>query len=806
MIAIALLLALIAAVGLLYAGLTWHAWVVPGAALLLLWGSSGALASTGYWLVAGPFILLAVLTGVRPLRRAVFSKLLIKALGPILPRMSATEKEALDAGTVWWDADLFSGKPRWSKLLDFENQPLSEREQAFLDGPVERLCEMLDDHAITRDGDLPPEVWQFLKSNGFFGLIIPEEYGGRGFSAIAHSAVVVKVSSRCGTAAVTVMVPNSLGPAELLLHYGTEEQKNHYLPRLARGEEVPCYALTEPNAGSDAASMESEGVVVKEMRDGQEVVGIRLNFAKRYITLAPIASVLGLAFKLRDPENLLGAETDLGITCALVPRETSGIEIGQRHDPLGVPFHNGPIVGRDVFVPLDAIIGGAPMAGQGWRMLMQCLAAGRGVSLPSMSAGGAKAAVRAVGAYATVRQQFGLSIAKFEGIQERLGRIGGLTYMLDATRVLTAGSIDAGEKPSVISAIAKAYATESMRTVINDSMDVVGGAGICRGPRNMLAHGYQALPIGITVEGANILTRSMIIFGQGALRCHPFAKDEVAAFERRDGAALEQAFFGHVGFVFKNASRALILGLTGGRLADAPLSGPAGRYCQHFERFSAAYAFLADTAMGTLGGSLKFREQLTGRLADALSWMYLGTATIKRFVDGGSKAEELPFLCWVCDTALFEIQRAIDTFLQNFPYKFVSAPLRFVLFPLGKRFAPPTDRVANQIARAISEGGAMREVLSEGTFVPEDGPGLGWLEQAYAAALEARKVDKLVREAVKSKQLAKKPAATLHARALDAGIITQAQLETVRRADELRDRSVAVDSFEFSSYAQQIAS
>ncbi|MHC4893066.1 MAG: acyl-CoA dehydrogenase [Planctomycetota bacterium] len=806
MVILALLVALLGAIGLLFVGLTWQAWVVPGSALLVGWGVSGGADSSVFWWIAGPFALAAAVTGIAPLRQAIFSKVLIAALGPILPRMSATEKEALDAGTVWWDGELFSGKPDWSKLLSFQNQPLSEREQAFLDGPVERLCEMVDDHAITRDGDLPPEVWEFLKKNGFFGMIIPEEYGGLGFSAIAHSAVVAKVSSRSGTAAVTIMVPNSLGPAELLLHYGTDEEKKYWLPRLAKGEELPCFALTEPNAGSDAASMTSAGVVVKQVVDGQEQLGIRIDFSKRYITMAPIATVIGLAFKLHDPDNLLGPETDLGITCALIPRDTPGIEIGQRHDPLGVPFQNGPLVGKNVFIPIDSIIGGRKMAGQGWKMLMQSLSAGRGISLPSMSAGGAQMALRGVGAYATVREQFGLSIAKFEGIQERMARIGGLTYMMDGARVLTAGAVDAGEQPSVVSAIVKAYTTESMRTVINDAMDVVGGAGICRGPRNMLAHGYQALPIGITVEGANILTRSMIIFGQGALRCHPYAKDEVAAYERRDGKALEKAFFGHVGFVFHNAARALVLGVTGSRLALAPKPGVAGRYFQNLERMSAAYAFLADTAMGTLGGSLKFREQLTGRLADALSWMYLASATLKRFSDGGMKKEEEPFMRWACDLALYEIQTAMYDFLANFPYKFISVPLRFVLFPFGRSFSKPTDKVGNQIARAISEGGAMREALSPSVYVPGDEPGIGWLEEAYAAAIEARKVDRVVRDAVKAKRLAKKPSQTLNARALEAGIITPSQMDVLKRADELRDRSIAVDAFEPGSYAQQIAS
>ncbi|HIM25981.1 MAG TPA: acyl-CoA dehydrogenase, partial [Rhodospirillales bacterium] len=461
---------------------------------------------------------LIALFGIPVIRRPLISAPIMKMVGRALPRMGETERIALEAGTVWWDGELFSGKPDWQKLLDFEIKPLSEEEQAFLDGPTEDLCQMLDDWQINQDRDLPPEVWAFIKDQGFFGIIIPKEFGGLGYSAHAHSAVVVKLSSRSVTAAVTVMVPNSLGPGELLVHYGTEAQKDHYLPRLARGQDIPCFALTEPGAGSDAANGRSQGIVCKGMWDGEEITGIRLTFNKRYITLAPVATVIGLAFRLFDPEHLLGEEEDIGITCALIPRDTPGLKIGNRHDPMGVPFQNGPVFGDDVFVPLDYIIGGREGAGNGWRMLMESLAAGRSISLPSQSLGAAELACRSTSAYATVREQFGMPIGKFEGVREPLARIAGHAYFMNAGRRLAFGAVDAGEKPSVISAVVKAYLTEGSRLCINDAMDIHAGAAICRGPGNIFPRPYDAMPIGITVEGANILTRSLIVFGQGAIR------------------------------------------------------------------------------------------------------------------------------------------------------------------------------------------------------------------------------------------------------------------------------------------------
>jgi acyl-CoA dehydrogenase len=771
-------------------------WVVAGAiGLVVAWAGAWSV-----WLLApaaGLFAVLALIFGLRPLRRGVVTAAAMPAISKILPKMSDTEKAALEAGSVWWDRELFSGAPEWSKLVQFACRGLDERERGFLANEIDELCRMLDDDKVSREGDLPPQAWEFIKSSGLMGMIIPREYGGLQFSAKMQSAVIAKLSSRCVTAAVTVMVPNSLGPAELLLHYGTEAQKQHYLPRLARGEEVPCFALTEPAAGSDAASMRSVGVVCRGTFEGREVLGMRLSWDKRYITLAPIATVLGLAFKLRDPEHLLGGEEELGITCALIPTRTPGVEHGARHDPLGVPFMNGPTHGKDVFVPLDFIIGGPKMAGRGWVMLMQCLAAGRGVSLPALAAGASELSTRVVGAYATVREQFGLPIGRFEGIEAKLGRIAGLTYTIDAARALTLGALDAGEKPAVVTAIMKAYTTEAMRVVVNDAMDVVGGAGICRGPRNVLATAYQSTPIGITVEGANILTRCMIVFGQGAIRCHPWVQDELAAAEKRDLEAFDRAFWGHVGLVFTNLARSIVLGSCDGALAPNPLNGKAGPYFQKLSRYSAAFSFAADVAMGTLGASLKRKENLSGRLADALAWLYIGSAVAKRFVDDGQNERDLPAFRWAMANALFEIETALLGLIDNLPLRPVAWGLRLALFPFGAHAKRPSDRTTSQLARAILDDGPVRLALSPGIFVP--GPheaGLGFLEATLDKVVAAREARERIKEAQRRQLLPRGPALALLRQAVEKSVITEREAETIRNAEESRDAAVQVDSFE----------
>jgi acyl-CoA dehydrogenase len=741
--------------------------------------------------------------GVPALRRRLISERAMRIIEPILPRLGDTERVALEAGTVWWDGELFGGRPRWKQLLDYRLPGLSERERAFLDGPVETLCGMLDEWQITQQRELPPAVWAYLEEQRFFGMIIPEEYGGLGFSALANSRVVTRISSRSITAAVTVMVPNSLGPGELLLHYGTEEQKSYYLPRLARGVEIPCFALTGPEAGSDAAATQSTGVVTRGVHQGREVLGMRLNWKKRYITLAPVATLIGLAFRLHDPDGLLGGERDLGITCALIPRDTPGVRIGRRHDPMGIPFHNGPIVGEDVFVPLDAIIGGVTRAGQGWRMLMESLAAGRSISLPALSIAAAQLSTRVVGAYATVREQFDTPIGRFEGIEEPLARIGAMTYLMTSARHLTCGALDLGEKPSVISSIVKAYLTDAMRQVVADAMDIRAGSAIQRGPHNILSAVWQAVPVGITVEGANILTRSMIIYGQGAIRCHPWVQREMQAVAERDPVAFDRALFGHLGHVATVAVRSLVLGLT--RSLPLPVCGAAGtrRLYQYLSRFAAGFALVSDVAMATLGGSLKRREKISGRLADALAWLYLASATLKRHHDDGAPAEHLDLVRWSVQHALYRIQEALAGVLENLPNRPVAAVVTRLVFPLGLQMRPPSDELGGRVARALLEDQQVRRDLTTDVYVPPpDQPGLGALEAALDLTVAALPIETRLRDLVRAGRIERAPSHELDDAALAAGLITHAEYEQLNEARDARMNVVAVDEFEADQYRQ----
>ncbi len=790
-----------------YLGRGFGGLVLAGGGGLITWAAYGAPSQAWFGGVGGAYALLVILFSLPPVRRAVVTSIVFRVMKGVLPRLGETERTALEAGTVWWDGEIFSGSPNWKVLFDFSVKPLSAEERAFLDGPVVELCEKLDLPQIEAEGDLSPETWDFIKEKGFFGMIIPKEHGGLGFSAAAHSAIVAKVSSRSITAAVTVMVPNSLGPAELLLHYGTDEQKKHYLPRLAKGQEIPCFALTGPEAGSDAAATQSVGIVCKGEYEGEEVLGMRLTWRKRYITLGPVATVIGLAFRLKDPDRLLGGETDLGITCALIPSHLDGIDIGARHDPMGVPFHNGPNSGRDVFVPLEFIIGGQPMAGQGWRMLMECLAVGRSISLPALSIGGIQLAARVVGAYATVREQFDTPIGRFEGIEEPLARIGGMAYLTTAAGTMTAGAVDAGEKPAVASAIVKCYLTEAMRACINDAMDIRAGAAICRGPRNMLARAYAAAPIGITVEGANILTRSMIIYGQGAIRCHPFVQEQMIAVTEDDLPRFDRAFFGHVNFVFTNMARAAIRALTSSRTVATMGRGPVRRQLQHLSRLSSAFVLISDFAMATLGGKLKRMEKLSGRMADALAWLYLASAAVKRFHDEGAPSRDEPFVTWSCVHARYQVQEALRGILDNLPNRPAAWLLSWVCFPLGAHFRPVDDRLGAKVARALLEDREERLHLTSAIYIPSASePGLGKLEHALDAAVEALAVESRIRDAVREGRIDKAPGEALVELALAAGVITDADRDKLRAADEARAEIIRVDSFDRDEYRERAAS
>lgn len=749
-----------------------------------------------------------VVLNTRSLRYGLLSRRMFELYRKILPQMSDTERDALEAGTVWWESELFRGKPQWSRLLAIPKPTLSQEERDFLDNEVETVCAMVDDWQVTRNlQDMPQPVWQYIKENRFFSLIIPKEYGGRGFSALAHSQIVTKLSTRNSALSVTVMVPNSLGPAELLLHYGTEAQKNHYLPRLATGEDIPAFALTSPWAGSDAAAIPDSGIVCKGEWQGREVLGMRVTWDKRYITLAPVCTLLGLAFRLYDPDGLLGDEKDIGITCALVPASHPGVETGRRHFPLDAMFMNGPTRGTDVFMPLDFIIGGADMAGQGWRMLMECLAAGRSISLPSSFTGMAKMTARAVGAYCLVRNQFRTPIGKFEGIEEALARIGGNTYLIDAARTMTATAVDLGEKPSVVSAIVKYHLTERGRSVVNDGMDVIGGKGICLGPQNFLGRAYQQIPVGITVEGANILTRSLIIFGQGAIRCHPYVLAEMHAAQHPDREQglhdFDQAFWGHIRFTIGNVLRSLGQGLTGARLVkiDADVAPEMSHYYRQLSRFSSAFAVFADTSMLVLGGSLKMRESLSGRLGDILSQMYLISATLKRFEDDGRQTADAPLAHWAIQDAMHKLQDAFEGVLVNFPNRAIAFGLRILVFPFGRPFAAPSDKLGQAVARLLIKPSATRDRLTHDCFVPRNTmEPIGAIEAAFAASVGTAAIDAKIRQFEKSGQLANNPAANVRdiAQAVHAaGGITDSEYETVRHRNTLRDRVIAVDDFPF---------
>ncbi len=765
----------------------------------------GAWSHSPGWLLLIFWVLVALVAVpllLPDLRRQYFTKPLFSWFQKVLPPMSETERDAIDAGTVWWDGELFSGRPDWDKLLAYPKVKLTEEEQAFIDGPTEALCAMVSDWEIGQAMDLPPEAWEHIKTHGFFALIIPKEYGGKGFSAYAHSQVAMKLATRSGDLASTVMVPNSLGPAELLLHYGTDEQRNHYLPRLARGDDIPCFALTGPLAGSDAGAMPDTGVICKGEWEGKETLGLRLNWEKRYITLGPVATLLGLAFKAHDPDHLLGEEEDLGISLALIPTDTPGVEIGRRHLPLGAAFMNGPNSGKDVFIPLQYLIGGQEMLGKGWMMLMNCLSVGRSISLPAVGTGAAKFTSLVTGQYAQVREQFNVPLSAFEGIQESLARIGGNAWLMDSARMLTANAVDLGEKPSVLSAILKYHLTERGRECITHAMDVHGGKGIIMGPNNYLGRNWQGAPIFITVEGANILSRNLMIFGQGAIRCHPFVLKEMALAGREDRDQALKEFDGllmqHIGFAVSNAASTLVLNLGLGHFEKAPGNRLSQGYFRALNRQAAAFALLADLSMMLLGGELKRRERLSARLGDVLSHMYLASAALKRYHDLDSPDHLEPLFAWAMEESLGESERALDELLSNFPNKVLGCLLRVIVFPFGRRHTGPSDALDAEVAAVIgrAKGDPTLEELLAGCYRPQSAQDpVGALQHAYDLLGASHPLQKKLHSALKSGQV--KPTAGEHAidAALQAGVLQPAEAQTLRDAEAARRKVIDVDDF-----------
>ena len=736
---------------------------------------------------------------LKTLRQSLLTKAIFKWGKKALPRLSNTEREALEAGDVWWDAELFTGNPDWSILLNTPHAKLSEEEKAFLDGPTETLCNMLDEWQINwKLKDLPPEVWDFLKKHKFFAMIIPKEFGGLGFSAYANSQIIRKVASRSVVAAVTVMVPNSLGPGELLIEFGTQEQQDYWLPRLADGSEVPCFGLTSPDGGSDAAAMKDSGVVCKGEFEGEEVLGIKLNWSKRYITLGPIATVLGLAFKLYDPDGLIGDKKDIGITLALIPTNLPGIDIGKRHLPCYQMFQNGPNWGKDVFIPMDFVIGGQDYVGKGWKMLMAALAAGRGISLPSLSAAGTAFAARTTGAYSKIRQQFKIPIGKFEGVQEKLGYMAAMAYQVDASRHLTCAGLDQGRKLAVISAIMKAHATDRMRESMNDALDIHAGKAVIDGPNNYLGSFYRSIPIGITVEGANILTRCMIIFGQGSIRCHPWLLKEMLALEEPDEKkALEDfdtAFWGHVGHSFMTLGRAWIRTWTGGLLSPAPnVSKKVRCYYKQVNRYAASFALLSDMVFLTLGGALKRREMLSARLGDILSHLYLLSSVLKRWEDEGHQEEDLPLVHYCMQNGFALIEGAYNAVLRNLPNRFVAYFVKFIGLPLGRQKFGPKDTLIRECAELLLAPSPTRDRLTTGLHYGDENCGVSKLEKAFDMVISVEPL----RKKMKVEKI------TSYDDAVIKGIITKEEAESLRKVDAAVFDVINVDHFDAEEFASE---
>ncbi|MBX9706259.1 MAG: acyl-CoA dehydrogenase [Gammaproteobacteria bacterium] len=777
---------------------------VPVLALYLAYitvaGSTPWYLAAIYWVI---FLATALIGGVSSLRMKFLSQPFFHYFKRVLPPISNTEREALEAGDTWWEADLFQGRPDWHKLHQYPKPELKPAEQAFLDNQVETLCAMLNDwDAVQRDHDLPPAVWDYLKREKFFGMVISPTYGGLGFSALAHSSIVAKIATRSLSAAINTMVPNSLGPAELLHHYGTEQQKQYYLPRLARGEEIPCFALTSLEAGSDAGAMIDKGIVCRGMHEGKEVVGIKLNFSKRYITLAPVATVLGLAFKMYDPKGLLGGKEELGITVALLPATHPGVEIGKRHFPMGLAFMNGPISGKDVFIPMDWIIGGSERIGQGWRMLMECLSIGRSISLPALSTATGALAYRTTSAYALLRQQFKLSIGKFEGIAQQMAKIAGGTYILTAMRIMTCGAVDQGVKPAVASAIAKYHATELARSTLDHAMDIHAGRAVQAGPTNYLANAYAGVPVAITVEGANILTRNLMIFGQGATRCHPFILAEMEAVQKNQIGVFDKLLTSHIVYTASNITRALAYGLTGGKMIRTPASFLRPFY-QQLTRMSTALAVVADMSMLILGGNLKRKESLSGRLGDVLSGLYIASAIIKYYVDEDMPEEDWLHVRWSVEQQLANIQQAFDAVFANFPVRWVGKLLKLVIFPWGRSYLGPSDDLSHELAEQMMTLNKVRDRMTELCYIGAPGQPVAVMEQAMEQFIATTPLRAKLHKAVKMGQVtANADMSSQIQEAAAANVLTADEAHTLQQFEQLRVKALSVDEFAADYFTQ----
>lgn len=770
-------------------------WAISYAGMVL-WFTHGHELSFFSQLGFGLIFVLLAANAYPPLRTRVLSNRIFDLIRRAMPTISATERAALEAGSIGWEAELLSGAPDFDRLNAAPFVQLTPEEQEFIDGPVQTLCRMIDEWDITHHRlDLPPELWLYLKKERFFGMIIPKKYGGLEFSATAQMSILTKLYGRSITVATTVGVPNSLGPAELLLKYGTEAQKNYYLPRLAEGREIPCFALTGPNAGSDAASIPDQGIVCRQVVDGQEVLGIQLNWDKRYITLCPVATLIGLAFRLFDPENLLGKGCDVGISCALIPANTPGVLKGRRHFPLNVPFQNGPTQGHNVFISMDQLIGGGAMAGQGWKMLMECLSVGRAISLPSSASGGAQVAALACSAYARIRKQFNQPIAKFEGIEEALARIAGKTYLIDAALSMTVSVIDQNEKSAVAGAILKYHTTEWSRQISMDAMDIHGGKGICLGPNNYLGRGHQATPIAITVEGANILTRSLIIYGQGAIRSHRYVLSEIESIQNQDYQAFDQALWGHVSLTLSNLVKSFIFGFTHGRWTQAPL-GPVKRYYQYIHRYSANLAFLSDFSMMMLGAQLKRKETISARLGDMLSYLYVASGVLKRFHEDGELPTDLPLVEWSCQYLLHECHLAMQGVIMNFPVRWARYFLKGILNPLNVYVSKPSDQLGQKLARLVTNPSGARRRLTRLVFSePHENCPLGKLEEAFHKLCQVGALEKKVAQGVRDGLI---HSLTLFEQIEEAAalkLLSPEEAIQLNHAEKARQAVIAVDDF-----------